>query len=84
MQLSWLVVLLGAELSFANQNVVKYEYEYQSLNISLAQRRSLILMLMNMITRRFVAGEPPLSAKPELARMIQIPVRIGGKYSICL
>jgi len=76
LQLSWLVVLLGAELSFANQNVNKYEFESKSLNISTAQRRILTLMMMNIIARRFVEGRPPLSAA-ELAKMIQIPVRIA-------
>lgn len=76
MQTSWLVVLLGAELSFANQNVNKYEYEFESLNISQAQKRVLTLMLMHVVSKRFVNGEPPLSAA-ELAKDIQIPVRIA-------
>lgn len=83
MQASWLVVLLGAELSFANQNVNKYEFESESLHISQAQRRIITLMLLNIISRRFVEGQPPLSAA-ELAKIIQIPVRIAREiiYSI--
>jgi len=76
MQTSWIVVLLGAELSFANQNVNKYEFESESLHISLAQRRILTLMLMNIIVRRFIDGQGPLSAA-DLAKIIQIPVRIA-------
>lgn len=76
MQASWLVVLLGAELSFANQNVNKYEFESDSLNISNAQRKILSLMLMNVIAKRFASGAPPLSAV-EMAQSLQIPVRIA-------
>lgn len=76
MQISWLVVLLGAELSFANQNVDKYEFEYQALKISHSQRRVLILMILNIIVKRFKVGDPPVSAG-ELSKLIQIPVRIG-------
>lgn len=76
MQVSWLVVLLGAELSFANQNVNKYEFESASLNISLSQRKILSLMLMNIITKRFANGEPPLSAV-EMTQSMQIPIRIA-------
>jgi membrane protein len=76
MQASWLVVLLGAELSFANQNVNKYEFESDSLNISNAQRKILSLMLMNIIAKRFASGAPPLSAV-EMAQSLQIPVRIA-------
>jgi membrane protein len=76
MQASWLVVLLGAELSFANQNVNKYEFESDSLNISHSQRKILSLMLMNIIAKRFASGAPPLSAV-EMAQSMQIPVRIA-------
>jgi len=33
LQSSWIIVLLGAELSFANQNVSRYEFESESLNM---------------------------------------------------
>ena len=75
MQLSWLVVLLGAELSFANQNVDKYEFEYQSLKVSGSQRRLLILMILNLIVTRFKDGDAPLSAA-KISKLFQLPVRI--------
>lgn len=76
MQVSWLVVLLGAELAFANQNVNKYEFESASLKISLSQRKILSLMLMNIIAKRFANGESPLGAV-EMAQSMQIPIRIA-------
>jgi len=56
------VVLLGAEISFANQNLSRYELESEALNISNYQKRALVLMIMHMIIRNFMLGEKPISA----------------------
>ena len=63
LQSSWIIVLLGAELSFANQNVSRYEFESEALNISNYQKRALVLMIMQMIVRNFSLGEKPVSAE---------------------
>jgi membrane protein len=76
LQSSWIVVLLGAELSFANQNVSPYEFESDALNISSYQKRALILMIMNMIIRNFSKGEKPISAE-YIAGSLKIPVRLA-------
>jgi membrane protein len=76
LQSSWIVVLLGAELSFANQNVSRYEFESEALNISNYQKRALILMIMNMIIRNFSVGEKPMSAE-NIAMTLKIPVRLA-------
>jgi membrane protein len=59
LQSSWIVVLLGAELSFANQNFSHYELESVSLNISNYQKRAMIIMILHMIIRNFSIGEGP-------------------------
>lgn len=76
MQISWLVVLMGAEISFANQNVGRYEFEYQSLSINSYQKRILTLQILNIIVKKFHAGAEPASAS-ELSKNIQIPVRLA-------
>ena len=75
LQTSWLVILLGAELSFANQNVSRYEYESGALNISHFQKRALVLMIMHMIIRNFTVGEKPMSAET-ISKTLKIPVRL--------
>ncbi len=75
LQSSWIIVLLGAELSFANQNLSRYEFESESLNISHFQKKALVLMIMNMIIRNFSLGEKPISAET-IARSLKIPVRL--------
>jgi len=75
LQYTWLIILLGAELSFANQNISNYEYESGSLNISYYQKRALILMIMHIIIKKFEVGEKPISAE-NIALNLRVPVRI--------
>jgi membrane protein len=76
LQSSWIVVLLGAEISFANQNLSRYEMESEALNISNYQKRALILMILHMIIRNFSLGEKPISAS-YIASNLKIPVRLA-------
>lgn len=75
LQTSWIIVLLGAELTYANQNIRRYEQEFESLKISYFQKRALVLMIMKKITKHFSAGEKPLSAE-KIALALNIPVRL--------
>ncbi|MBS1231791.1 MAG: ribonuclease BN/unknown domain fusion protein [Bacteroidetes bacterium] len=75
LQASWIILLLGAELSFANQNVSRYEYESEALNVSQYQKKALVLMIMNMIIRNFTVGEKPISAE-DISGKLKIPVRL--------
>jgi membrane protein len=75
MQSSWIVVLIGAEIAFANQNVSRYELELEALNISNYQKRVLTIMIMHLIVRNFEAGELPLSSE-SISQRLKIPVRL--------
>lgn len=75
LQMSWNVVLLGAELAFANQNVSRYEFESHALNISHYKKRLLTIVIMRMIIRNFISGEHPYSSE-ELSVQLKIPVRL--------
>lgn len=76
LQSSWIVVLLGAELTFANQNFLHYELESVSLNISHYHKRALVIMILHMIIRNFSVGEKPVSAET-IAHNLKIPVRLA-------
>jgi len=43
LQVSWIIVLFGAELSYAKQNVDRYELEIDASELSYAHRRLLTL-----------------------------------------
>jgi membrane protein len=75
LQISWLIVFLGAEISFAYQNVGKYALEAESLNISNHNKRILAILVVHHIVKRFEKGsEPPTS--PEIGEALGIPIRL--------
>lgn len=75
LELSWLIVLLGAEISFAYQNAVHYEQEAEGVQVSMKQRRVLVLLVTQKIIRNFSEGLPPLNAA-DIAVKLGVPVRI--------
>jgi len=75
LQVSWIIVLIGAEIAFAHQNVDTYEFEPDSKQISLSFRRLLSVMVAHLLTQRFAKGEKPLPAQ-EISRTLEIPIRL--------
>jgi len=74
-QLSWLIVLFGAEISFAHQNVGTYELEPESLGASISTKRLLALSICHLCVKRFMKGEKPFSAS-EIANVLDTPIRL--------
>ncbi|MCP3965850.1 MAG: YihY/virulence factor BrkB family protein [Lentisphaerae bacterium] len=74
LQVSWLIVLFGAEISFAHQNIDTYEYEPHALNISDALRKKLLVQVTSLIVKTFV-NEKPAIPDVELAHLCGIPIR---------
>lgn len=74
-QSSWIILLLGAELTFANQNVTRFELEYESLNVSQHQKKAITLMIMKTIVNNFITGEKAVSSE-SLSTNLKIPVRL--------
>jgi membrane protein len=75
LELSWLIVLLGAEISFAYQNAEHYEQEAEEIQVSHKQRRIMVLLVVHKIIRNFTEGLPPLNAA-DIADQLGIPVRV--------
>lgn len=71
---SWLIVLLGAEISFAYQNASHYEQEAEEITVSYKQKRVLILLIMHKIVKNFGEGGDPMDAA-DIAAELDIPVR---------
>lgn len=75
LQLSWLICLFGAELSYASQNAKKFSFERDSKNISRRYKDFLTLLIATLIIKRFSKGEKPYTAD-ELSDANRIPIRI--------
>ncbi len=72
---SWQLVMLGAELSFAYQNVERYRYELTAGHISSSQRKLAALVVMQEIARNFMGNRPPLTIAL-LSERLDLPYRL--------
>jgi len=75
LQVSWLVVLFGAEAAFAEQNVDTYEFEADSLKVSNAFKKLLALNITHICVKNFHAGQRPQTAT-EFSHELEIPIRL--------
>lgn len=75
-QYSWYVVLFGAEIAFANQNVDHYELENEISKLSVRYKKVISLMIANLVAKRFFEGEKPLNSI-EIAQKLDLPVRLA-------
>ena len=62
LHISWIIVLFGAEVSFAIQNVYTYEFEPDCLNVSNAFRKLVALCVVHLLVKNFSKGFKPLTA----------------------
>ena len=76
--LSWLLVLLGAQVTYAFQNRRAYAQERKAEKVSQRGREFLALRLMTEVAERFQAGAPPPSAS-EMAEHLNVPLRLVGQ-----
>jgi membrane protein len=75
LQLSWRIVLFGAEVSFAQQNADTYEFEHDCLEVSPAFKKLLSLRIASLVIGRFAAGQMPLTTSG-ISDVLDIPVRL--------
>lgn len=78
MQIGWTIILLGAEISFANQNIKNFMYNDQLSKISKGYQRKLSLFILYVIINRFKEGLPPLSSE-DIADDHNIPIRLVNR-----
>ncbi|MDR0536883.1 MAG: YihY/virulence factor BrkB family protein [Tannerellaceae bacterium] len=83
LQLSWLICLFGAELSYASQNVKKFGFERDSSRISRRYKDFITLLIASLIIKRFATGEKPYTAD-ELSESYRIPLRITSQILLLL
>ena len=75
LQIGWIVVLFGAEISFAHQNVDTYEFEPDCLQISSSFKNFLALGIVHLLVNAFSKGEKPLTAV-QISHILEVPVRL--------
>lgn len=78
LQVSCLIVLIGAEISYASQNYQYYEYENDSENISIRYRNFLTLFIVWFIVKNFIRQNNPYTSE-KIAFENKIPIRIANQ-----
>lgn len=74
-QVSWEILLFGGELSFAYQNIDKFDEERESLHISYDSRRKVMLAAMLAVSHNFARGGGAMSLS-QVKQTLNLPTRI--------
>ena len=75
LQISWSLILLGAQISFSVQNVNIYELSPDDRPISGDDRALCALRIMTELARRFEDQQGPISVQ-EISEKLEIPIRL--------
>ncbi len=75
LQITWLIVLMGAEISFAYQNIENYEFEDEALDLNHNNKRILSLLIAQHIIQNFEDGGNAKSNQ-EISHDLGIPLRL--------
>ena len=75
LQYTSLLILIGAEMSYAIQNNEEFEYEQDLNSMSRRYKDFIMLYLLSVIVQRFENDEEPLTAH-ELAVRDHLPIRV--------
>ncbi|WP_420578606.1 YihY/virulence factor BrkB family protein [Ekhidna sp.] len=72
LQISWLIVLFGAEICYGAQYIDQWEMNTEKLKISLNHRKKLVLLLLYRVVKKFEKGEGAMLLN-DLAGQVNIP-----------
>ncbi len=73
-QMSWVVLLMGAQLSYYMQNITRYEFEFDVQKVSPRQKKRLTLLVMHTLVADFISGDRP-KAPEEISEQLSLPAR---------
>jgi membrane protein len=75
LQMSWMIVLFGAEVSHANEHYETFGFQPDYSRISISSRKWFALKIFHLLTQKFSRGEKALSVA-QIAEQLEIPVRL--------
>lgn len=78
-QISWLIVLYGAELCYVSQNLGNYSFEHDTKNITRRYSDYTLLVVLKVVIDRFCAAQAPISAI-EISESYNIPIRLVNEH----
>lgn len=81
--ISWIIVLLGAQLAYAIQNVKTHQQDVKADDYGYDQVEQMAVAVMVMICERFNHGLPQMTAE-QMSNTLSIPLRLIGEITIRL
>ena len=75
LQMSWMIVLFGAEIAYASEHYETFGFHPDYYRISVSSKKLLMLRIFHLLTKKFSLGERPLTAV-QIAHALEIPVRL--------
>lgn len=81
LQLSWHIVILGCEISYAFQNANKYDADTSKYSLSL--RRKILIYILSTLVKRFDNNEKPASIS-DISQQLQLPMQLVSNMMLKL
>jgi membrane protein len=79
LQMSWMIVLFGAEIANASEHYETYGFHPDYSRLSVSSKKILMLRIFHLLTKKFSQGERPLSAR-QISQVLEIPVRLVRQF----
>jgi membrane protein len=79
LQMSWMIVLFGAEIANANEHYETFGFHPDYSRMSVSSKKILMLRIFHLLTKKFSLGEKPLSVH-QIAYALEIPVRLVRQF----
>jgi membrane protein len=79
LQLSWTIVLLGAEIARANEHYETFGFHPDYSRISEGSKKILMLRIFHLVVKRFAQGEKPLTTH-QIAHALEIPILLVRQH----
>jgi len=75
LQISWMIVLFGAEMAHASEHYETFGFHPDYSQISFSSKKLLVLRIFHLLTKKFSLGEKPLTDH-QIGYTLEIPVRL--------
>jgi membrane protein len=78
MQLSWMIVLFGAEISHSIQKIEELKFQIRPLEMNLFNKKILYLLIMHHSVKKFMKGEESFTIS-QINNDLEIPPQLVGE-----
>lgn len=75
LQISWFIVIIGAQLSFAIQNKEQYKFKDKINNLSERHKKVIAVFILSHIVKNFIDGKKPLSSN-QISDELHLPFMV--------